>query len=105
MNIGFILTKNLSEQGFETFIELSKLYIKTNPVSIYLIGNGVYCARKKSDSNIGRIFKESNVYAYKHDLEARGIHQNQLNKRIILFEDYEKMVTDVMENFHQVISI
>lgn len=105
MNIGFILTKNSSEEGFKTFIELSKLYIKTNHVSIYLIGNGVYCARKNSDSNVGRIFKESNVYAYKNDLEARGIHENQLKKRIILFEDYEKMVTDVMRNFQQVISI
>lgn len=105
MKIGVLLTKNSDEPGFGTFTELLKLYIAGNDVSIYLLGNGVYCSRENLEGELEYIFKNSQVYAYKNDIEARGIPRNHLKKEVILFEDYEEMVKNIMENLDQVISI
>lgn len=105
MHIGFILTKSTSEPGFKTFIDFSKLYINNDQISIYLVGNGVYCARKDySNSDLEMIFESSTIYVYKNDLKARGIEEEQIKDVLIVFSKYDDMVTDVMENFNQAVS-
>lgn len=105
MQIGFILTKSPSEQGFNTFIDFSKLYINNDQISIYLIGNGVYCARKSySNPDLKTLFKNSKVHVSGSDLKARGIADEQINDDIIVFSQYDNMIIDVMENLNQVVS-
>lgn len=105
MHIGFILTKSSSEQGFKTFIDFSKLHVGNENISIYLVGNGVYCARKSySNPDLEVIFGNSKVYLYENDLKARGIQTEEIKCDIILFYNYDDMVIDVMENFNQVVS-
>jgi sulfur relay protein TusB/DsrH len=105
MHIGFILTKSSSEQGFRTFIDFSKLYINNDQISIYLIGNGVYCARKSnSDPDLETLFKSSKVYVSGSDLKARGIEEEMIEEEMIVFSEYDDMIIDVMENFNQVVS-
>jgi sulfur relay protein TusB/DsrH len=106
MHIGFILTKSPSEQGFETFINFSKLYNHIDDqISVYLVGNGVYCSRKNySNQDLEAFFENSKVYVSGEDIKARGIEDKQIKKNLIVFYEYDNMVIDVMENFHQVIS-
>lgn len=105
MHIGFILTKSPSEHGFKTFIDYSKIYITNDQISIYLIGNGVYCARKNFfNPDLEMIFKNSKSYVFYNDLKARGIENEQIKDSLILFSHYSNMITDIMENFNQVIS-
>ncbi|OPX59606.1 MAG: Protein TusB [Methanobacterium sp. PtaB.Bin024] len=105
MHIGFILTKSPSEQGFETFLDFSKLYVNTDQISTYLVGNGVYCAHKNySNSDLEMVFESSTVYVYENDLKARGIKEEQIKDGLIVFSKYDDMVTDVMENFNQAVS-
>ncbi len=104
MHIGFILSKSPSEQGFMTFIDFSKLYINNDQISIYLVGNGVYCARKSySNPDLEVLFKSSKVYVSGNDLKARGI-EDQIKEDFVVFSQYDNMVIDVMENFNQVVS-
>ena len=105
MHIGFILTKSPSEQGFKTFIDYSQLYINNDQISIYLVGNGVYCARKSyCNSDLEMLFKSSNVYVSSNDLKARGIENEQIKEGLTVFSQYEGMVIDVMENLNQIVS-
>lgn len=105
MHIGFILTKSSSEQGFKTFIDFSQLYAGNDNVSIYLVGNGVYCARKSySNPDLEMIFENSKVFVHENDLKARGIGTEQIKDGITPFYQYDDMVIDVMENFNQVVS-
>jgi tRNA 2-thiouridine synthesizing protein B len=105
MHIGFILTKSPSEQGFRTFIDFSKLYINNDRISIYLVGNGVYCARKSySDPDLETLFKSSNVHVSGSDLKARGIEEEMIKEEMIVFSEYDDMIINVMENFNQVVS-
>jgi tRNA 2-thiouridine synthesizing protein B len=105
MHIGFILTKSPSEQGFMTFIDFSKLYINNDQISIYLVGNGVYCARKSySNPDLELLFKSSMVHVSGNDLKARGIEDEHIKEDFVVFSQYDNMVIDVIENFNQVVS-
>jgi len=105
MHIGFILTKSPLDQGFKTFVDFSKLYINNDEISIYLVGNGVYCARKNgSNPNVETLLKNSKVHVSGHDLKARGIGEDQIIDGLMVFNHYEDIVIDVMENFDQVVS-
>lgn len=105
MHIGFILTKSPSEQGFETFIDYSKLYINNDQISIYLVGNGVYCARKSYiNPDLEVLFESSKVYVSSNDLKARGIGEEPVKKSLIMFSQYDNMILDVMENLNQVVT-
>lgn len=105
MQIGFILTKSPSEQGFKTFLDFSKLYTNNDQISIYLVGNGVYCARKDySNSDLEVLFKSSIVYVYENDIIARGIKEEQIKDGLIMFSDYDDIVIAIMENFNKVVS-
>lgn len=105
MHIGFILTKSPSEQGFKTFTDYSQLYIDNDQISVYLVGNGVYCSRKGYCNSVLEIlFKNSKVYVSLNDLKARGIEKDQIKKGLVLFSEYTDLVIDVMENLNQVIT-
>ncbi len=105
MHIGFILTKSPSEQGFTTFIDFSKLYIHNDQISIYLVGDGVYCARKSyANPDLEMLFKSSKVHVSANDLKARGIEDEQIKEGLFVFSQYDNMIIEVMENFNQVVS-
>lgn len=105
MSVAVILTKSPSEQGFQTFMDFAQLYAHNDQISIYLVGNGVYCARKNyQNHDLERLFKNSKVYVYGDDLKARGIEDRQLKEGLMVFHQYDDLVMDVMENFHQVVS-
>lgn len=105
MHIGLILTKSPSEQGFKTFIDFSSVYVNNDQLSIYLVGNGVYCARENYfNPALKMLFKSSMVYVSSNDLKARGIETEQIKDGLVLFSQYEDLVIDIMENFNQVVS-
>lgn len=105
MHIGFILTKSPSEQGFKTFLDFSKLYINNDQISIYLVGNGVYCTRKDYfNPDLEKLFESSTVYVCEKDLKARGLQEEKIKEEIIVFSEYDNMIIDVMENFNQLVS-
>jgi len=105
MSIGVILTKSPSEQGFQTFMDFTQLYIHNDQISIYLVGNGVYGARKNyQNPDLGMVFKNSKVYVSGNDLKARGIEDGQVKEGLMMFHQYDDLVIDIMENFDQVVS-
>jgi sulfur relay protein TusB/DsrH len=105
MHIGFILTKSPSEQGFKTFIDYSQLYINNDQISIYLLGSGVYCARKNCfNPDLEILLKNSKVYVSSNDLKARGIENEEINEEFIVFSKFDDMIIDIMENSNQVVS-
>jgi len=108
MHIGFILTKTPSEEGYNTFIKFLKLYIDTDDISIYLIGNGVYNFRVRNNPSkdlmeiINRSKRSLKIYSCRDDLNARGIKVETLLEGVVPFENYDIMVVDIMENMDQV---
>jgi sulfur relay protein TusB/DsrH len=105
MHIGFILTKSPSEQGFKTFVDYSRLYINNDQISIYLVGDGVYCARKNYfNPDLESLFKNSTVHVSSNDLKARGIENEQIKDSLNVFSQYESMIINIMENFNHVVS-
>ncbi len=104
MNIGFILTKSPFEQVFKTFMDFAQLYVHKDQISIYLVGNGVYCARNYPNPDLDRLFNNSKVYVLSNDLKARGIKDDQVKEGLMVFHEYDDLVIDVMENFDQVVS-
>ncbi len=106
MHVGFILTKSPSEQGFKTFLKFTELYQDKNQLSIYLMGNGVYCARKDNMAvdKIKNILTNSKIYANSDDLKARGILTEHLIIGVVPFAHYDQVVIDIMESFDQILS-
>ena len=105
MHIGFILTKSPSEQGFKTFIDYSQLYINNDQISIYLLGSGVYCARKSYfNPDLELLLKNSKVYVSSNDLKARGIENEKIKEGLVMFSQYDDIIIDIMENSNQVVS-
>jgi sulfur relay protein TusB/DsrH len=105
MHIVFILTKSPSDQGFRTFINYTKVYINKDQISIYLVGNGVYCAPKSIfNTDLETLFKSSKVSVSFNDLKARGIGNEEMKNGLIMFYQYEEMMIDIMENSNQVVS-
>ena len=109
MKLGFILTKTPSEEGFRTFLKFLEIYIANEDVSIYLLGNGVYCfVEGQSKSlrlmNMLQKSKASKIYACLDDLKARGLNANKLFDYVESFDTYDKIVHDIMENMDQVFS-
>lgn len=106
MQIGIILTKTPAEQGFSTFLKFAGAYASKEDISIYFVGNGVFSARNGhlKESEIKKLLKNSSIYAYSDDLKARGITEEDLIEGIELFDSYDKLVVDIMENKDQVLS-
>lgn len=106
MHIGFILTKTPAEEGFNTFLEFVSLYLGKERISIYLLGNGVFCARKghSKQDEIENLIGCAKIYANSSDLMARGISEENLIEGIKSISGYDGLVVDIMENFDQVLS-
>ena len=110
MHVGFILTKTPSEEGFNTFLKFLKIYLGNTDVSIYLIGNGVYCFRSgnyMSEIITGMLNDPNNainVYVCGDDLKARGLNVEVLVNNVEQFITYDELVRDIMENIDQVLS-
>lgn len=108
MHIGFILTKTPSEEGYNTFIKFLNLYIDTDDISIYLIGNGVYNFRERNNPSkdllkiINRSKRSLKIYSCLDDMNARGIKVETLLDGVVTFENYDIMVIDIMENMDHV---
>lgn len=103
MHVGFILTKTPAEQGFNTFLKFIELH-RENQITIYLVGNGVYCATNRDAINrIEKFLNDSAIYATSDDLKARGIHVEHING-ISTVNNYDKIVKDIMENFDKILS-
>ena len=79
-------------------------------VAIYLLGDGVLCAKKDQKGHIGNYIKNAIengavLNASSKDLLARGILREQVEPGINIVDDFEHMfVKDVMENSNRVIS-
>lgn len=106
MHVGFILTKTPSQEGFQSFIKFINIYLGKNDVSVYLLGNGVYCARNGhvKSSQIREILQKARIHAYQGDLLARGIKNEQLIPGIEPFESYKTLILTIMEETDQMLS-
>lgn len=106
MHIGLILTKTPAEEGFKTFLGFANVYHRKEKLSIYFVGNGVFCARKghSNEGEIVKLIENNHIYANSNDLKARGIGKSELIDGIKLLEGYDDLVINIMEKFHQVLS-
>lgn len=106
MQVGIILTKTPSEEGFNTFLRFASIYLGKEELSIYFIGNGVFSARNGhlKENEIKKLIKNSRIFAYSDDLKARGIAEEDLIEGIKPFHSYDDLVIDIMENKNQVLS-
>ena len=79
-------------------------------VTVYLIGDGVLCAKKNQKGYVGQNIKMALengtiIKAGENDLHARAIPQEHVEPGIEMISDIEGMfVEDVMENADRVIS-
>lgn len=106
MHMGFILTKTYTQESFQTFLKFLNIYLDKNDISVFLLGNGVYCARKghvESEIFI-KILEKGKIHACWDDLQARGIMKEQIIPGIETFENYEIMVLSIMEDVDQILS-
>ncbi len=106
MRIGFIVTKTPAEYGFKTFLQFIKIYLGKKDVYVYLVGDGVYCARKghqKSDEII-RIIENGRLYALLEDLQARAITPERTFPGTKILDNYQDLVVAIMEEMDQMLS-
>jgi tRNA 2-thiouridine synthesizing protein B len=106
MHIGLILTKTPAEEGFQTFIQFANMYQGNDEVTIYMVGNGVFSARKGhlNEDLISNLLENSIIYANSDDLKARGIKEEDLIEGINSIEGYDNLVVNIMEKFDQILS-
>jgi len=106
MRIGFIVTKTPAENGFNTFAQFLDLYIGKEDVNVYLIGDGVYCARKghQKSGKIHSIIENGQLYALLEDLEARGISPEQTFPGTGIMSSYRELVVAIMEEMDQILT-
>lgn len=108
MVIGFILTKTPAEEGYNTFIRFLDLFIESDNIIIYLLGNGVYNFRKMhlpSEELMKRLNgskRESKIFACLDDMKARGINEEMLLGDVVTFESYNELILNLMEKMDQV---
>jgi sulfur relay protein TusB/DsrH len=79
-------------------------------VTVYLIGDGVLCAKKDQKGYVGKNIRTALengtiIKAGENDLHARAIPQEHVQTGIEMVEDIEGLlVEDIMENSDRVIS-
>lgn len=106
MRIAAILTRTPTEEGFRTFMKFINVYLEKEDLKIYLLGNGVYCARGGHviSPQIHSILMKAPIYASSEDLRARGIKREQLIPGVNTFESYEELVLVLMEEIDEILS-
>ena len=111
IDIGFVITKAPLESSIVTgVITLAKHAIdKGKTVGIFLISDGVWIGKKnqKNGKSIADLIEKCvEVIISKDHLEASGIQQEELLGGISITEKpYTELVEQVMEKWHQVITI
>ena len=100
-----------SDENAERMCGLSKTANESGmEVAVYLLGDGVLCAKKNQKGYIGQQIKNAietgvTVRASLDDLEARAIPKEQVEAGIEVVENFEEtFIVDVMENADRVIS-
>jgi sulfur relay protein TusB/DsrH len=76
-------------------------------IAVYLLGDGVLCARKGQTGyvglNLGNVPERTTVRASTRDLRARGISDGDLEPGVEIIEDLEGVfIEDVMEKAERV---
>jgi tRNA 2-thiouridine synthesizing protein B len=106
MKIGFIITKTPQEEGFNNFITLLNIYQAHSEIIIYLIGNGVYGGvHGHVHADLIHFLAENHsVSISENDLNARGLDSENLIHKVKLFQNYDDLVVDLMEEMDQVFS-
>ncbi len=83
---------------------------KKSEVVVYLLGDGVLCAKKGQKGYVGENLKTAlengvEIKASERDLSARAIASDQIEPGVEILEDLEgAFVDDIMENADRVIS-
>jgi sulfur relay protein TusB/DsrH len=100
-----------SDENAERMCGLSQQATKKRmAVVLYLLGDGVLCAKKDQKGYVGKNIKSAleqgiSIRANKKDLFARAIPDEQVEPGIEIIDDLEGVfVEDVMENADRVIS-
>lgn len=100
-----------SDEGAERMCGVSKLATqKEKEVSIYLMGDGVLCAKRNQSGYVGTSIGDAlrhgvEVYASKKDLYARGLSKERVEDKVTIVEDIEgHFLDDIMERSDKVIS-
>jgi len=83
---------------------------KEMEVAVYLLGDGVLCAKKNQKGFVGQNIKEAlengvDIKASENDLHARAIPHEQVESGITVLGDLEEaFLEDIMEKADRVIS-
>jgi sulfur relay protein TusB/DsrH len=101
--VSIILEPPSSERVVKAFSIIREMIKLDAAVSIYLLGDGIYCGIK--GMNLEIINSDNlQVFANKDDLEARGIQEDLLSKRVKCQNNsIEKMIVDIMEQADRII--
>ena len=98
-----LMRKPISDEDSNRIVSL----IKESPrseIAIYLLGDGVLCARKNQSGYHGALIREAmqmeaDVRACARDLRARGISEDEVQVGIEIVEDFEgAFLEDALEN-------
>lgn len=111
-NICLLITKPPhSDEGAERMCGISRrAREKGFNVTVYMLGDGVLCAKKDQKGYVGKNMKEAlkngvTIKASAKDLQARAILMEHVEPGVEAIEDFEDaFVEDIMENADRVIS-
>ncbi|WP_414469934.1 DsrH/TusB family sulfur metabolism protein [Methanobacterium sp. ACI-7] len=106
MQIAIILTRTPAETGFNTFLKFASIYAGKEELTAYFVGNGIFSAIKghSKESEIKKLIENSSIYVYLDDMEARGVSKEDLIDGMLIFESYDNIVVNIMENKDQILS-
>ena len=100
-----------SDEGAERMCGISKHAKERDmDVTIYLLGDGVLCAKSDQKGYVGKNMKTAlqngvKIKASSGDLEARAISSDQVEPGVFVIDDLEdEFVEEVMETADRVIS-
>lgn len=101
--IFIILEPPSSERVVKAFSIMREMINPDAEVSIYLLGDGVYCGVK--GVNLEIINSDNlQVFVNKEDIEARGIQNALLLEKVQCQNNsIEKMIVDIMENADRIL--
>jgi len=100
-----------SDEGAERMCGISKRARERGmEVAVYLIGDGVLCAKKNQMGHVGQNIKTAlanniAVHAGANDLMARGLSEKQIEQGVEIIRDVEGVfIEDIMESANKVVS-
>ncbi|MEM3587653.1 MAG: DsrH/TusB family sulfur metabolism protein [Candidatus Jordarchaeaceae archaeon] len=98
-----ILEPPSSDRAIKAFSMIREMIKRDADVSIYLLGDGVYCGMK--GVNLEIINSDNlRVFVNKEDIEARGILDDLLLEKVQCQNNsIERMIVDVMENADRIL--